>query len=64
MAPPQKQPTSQAAPRAQEKSPDETKKPGELKIKHDHPNDDELSPEQVHTVRIDRDGNLSFDKEK
>jgi hypothetical protein len=40
------------------------KKPGELKISHDNstPNADGNNGDQVHTVRIDRDGNLTYDQ--
>jgi hypothetical protein len=37
------------------------KKPGELKISHQDGNP-ENNPDQVHTVRIDRDGNLTYDQ--
>jgi hypothetical protein len=36
------------------------KKPGELKVSHH--DGDGLESEQVHTVKIDREGNLTYDQ--
>jgi uncharacterized membrane protein len=44
------------------KEEDQPKKPGELKIQHAEGGEDSEKPqEEVHTVRIDRDGNISYE---
>jgi hypothetical protein len=56
-------PTSSTnAPKQPEEDPNKSqiKKPGELKISHEA--GDGFGNDQVHTVRIDREGNLSYDK--
>jgi hypothetical protein len=58
--------TPPIAPQQESKQPPE--KPGELKISHqDNPKakpGDAASSEQVHTVRIDKDGNLTYDQQQ
>jgi hypothetical protein len=66
--PPSTGSTSPAAPVASATSmqpptqaPAQPKKPGELKISHQD-GSPENNPDQVHSVRIDRDGNLTYDQ--
>jgi hypothetical protein len=46
---------------AQPQPQEQPKKPGELKIRRQDSSDDN-NPDQVHTVKIDREGNLTYDQ--